>query len=626
MFGFYRIAICVPEVKPGNIGFNKTEIIRCMRKAAQNGAAVLVFPELCITGATCGDLFRQKLLLDKALNALYEIADASAGTDMLTAAGLPLLHNGRLHNCTAMIQNGRIRALTSAVSPDKSHIFSGKIPAGEGEYSNPGPETIPFTNLLDCGDFRIGIETGSDSTLPLPPGQIPAADYNATLILNPSANAALTGEYAYRKQQMEAQSARCTAVYAYASAGAGESSAECVYSGQALICENGTTLAEHNGLERRSVITYADADLEKIQYLRMTRPPVQEQNAPVTWQKIDRLPRIKDLQFRMVNPCPFIPPAENRDSVCSEIFRIQAHGLVRRMEATGAEKLVLGVSGGLDSTLALLVCHEALSILNLPAANTIAITMPGFGTSSRTKGNSEKMAAHLGATLRKIDIKKACLQHFADIGHDKDVHDVAYENTQARERTQILMDVANSEGALLAGTGDLSEIALGWCTYNGDHMSMYGVNCGVPKTAMRSIVDWYAERRTPAGSGLKRVLKDVLATPVSPELLPGAQITENILGAYELHDFYLYHLTRTGASPEKIYFLARKAFAGMYPDAEIRRTLELFLKRFFTQQFKRSCAPDGVKVGTVSLASKTDWRMPSDISGAAWFDDLKGLK
>ncbi len=571
MFGFYRIAVCAPQLKVADVTFNTAEIIRCAGEAAENGAALILFPELCLTGATCGDLFRQKKLTDAAMDGLEEIADALAESNITAVAGLPVRERNQVIPCSALIQHGTI--------------------------------TLCGDTVFDCGNgIRLAVQTGAD--------QLSLAD-SANVILVQTSEPAIIGQRTFRRDLFRVLSGQHHNVIVFASAGVNESTTDGVCSGHCLICENGEVLAENPGFSTESKILYADVDLEKTVSLCSCGCTEDEENGlPV----LESLTETDSIQYRTVDPLPFIP--ENRDAGCSEVFEIQVNGLMRRLTCSGSQKAVLGISGGLDSTLAMLVSAEAVRRLGWKSDRLLAITMPGFGTTERTKGNSEILSEQLGCELRKIDIRPACLQHFSDIGHNPEVLDVTYENVQARERTQILMDTANRERGLVIGTGDLSEIALGWSTYNADHMSMYNVNCDVSKTLIRAVVDWYAENHPE----VRDVLKDILATPVSPELLPGDQKTESILGAYELHDFYLYHFVRYGAAPEKIRYLAGLAFGEKYPAEEIDRTLKLFLRRFFTQQFKRSCSPDGPKVGSVALSPRSGWAMPSDVSMSIWME------
>lgn len=637
MYGFYRIAVAVPKVKVADVAYNAAEIIRCAKLADKEGAAVVLSPELCITGYTCGDLFHQPLLIESALNSALEIAKAFKDSNLLLAVGLPVRFRTKLYNCAALIRGGRIISLTpKTFIPnrrefyEKRHFSSGIDIMNNEFFELPGNELppIPFTNRISCGnEIEIGVEICEDLWSPMPPSQELAVQ-GANLILNLSASNALVSKSIYRRNLVTQQSARCMAVYAYSSAGVHESTTDTVYGGHAMIAENGALLSENQRFQRESEIIYADADIARVNALRISEGAFQDFDLSETETLVetDLLDGVKSLKYRRVSPLPFVPgTAEDRDEVCSEIFHIQCAALAKRLESAGIKKAVIGISGGLDSTLALLVTAETFQMLGLEFSDILALTMPGFGTTSRTKNNSVALSELLGVTLREVDIKKVCEQQFKDLGHDKNNFDVTYENVQARQRTQVLMNIANRENGLVIGTGDLSEIALGWSTYNGDHMSMYAVNCGVPKTLVRHLVSWYAEK---SGGKLGKVLKDIVDTPVSPELLPvgkdGAiqQETESIIGAYELHDFYLYHFIKYGAEPEKIRYLTKYTFGKKYPVAEIDRTLKIFFKRFFTQQFKRSCIPDGPKVGSIALSPRADWRMPSDVSFNLWLSNL----
>ncbi|SHK87525.1 NAD(+) synthase [Fibrobacter sp. UWH6] len=666
MFGFYRFASVCPNLKVADTAFNTTEIIRCGKLAQAEGAAVTVFPELCITGYTCSDLFHQELLLKNAYASLQKIAEAFADTDMIVAVGLPLRMFGRLYNCAAFVQRGNLIAVTPKIHLpnqrefyEKRHFNSGRDLLNSADrisWDFPGFGEVPVTNFirtgcLDGSEVCFGVELCEDLWTPMPPsGELALA--GANVILNLSASDALVGKGDYRRNLVMNQSARCMAAYVYSSAGVQESTTDMVFSGHLMIAENGSMLAESKTYGRDSEIIYADVDVQRLNMQRLSEGSFQDFDATpyfATAAEFGPLPEIAvgenvdALKYRYVCPTPFVPGnIETRDANCKEIFNIQCAGLAKRIEASRSKRVVVGLSGGLDSTLALLVIAETFKLLKRPASEILVLTMPGFGTTNRTKNNAVEMANLLGVELRTVSIKDACMQHFSDIGHDPAVLNVTYENVQARERTQILMDVANKEGGIVVGTGDLSEIALGWSTYNADHMSMYAVNCDIPKTLVRHVVAWYADRArnffaadVAAGSAdetaafksadaLSAVLRDILDTPVSPELLPAdangqiAQKTESILGAYEIHDFYLYHFAKYGAEPAKMLFLAKHAFAGLYPDEELERCLTLFVRRFFTQQFKRSCIPDGPKVGTISLSPRADWRMPSDASFADW--------
>ena len=648
MFGFYRFASVSPTLRVADTDFNTEEIIRCGNDAVLNGAAFVVFPELCITGYTCSDLFHQELLLQKSLDALSRIAEAFSKNDAVIAVGLPLRMFGKLYNCAAFVQRGKLIAVTPKIHLPNQREFYEKRHFSSGREllrsTTAGAVTCPIAGLGDVAvtnfftvrkpaqsdatgpgsEIRIGVELCEDLWTPVPPsGELALA--GANVIVNLSASDALVGKRDYRRDLVRNQSARCMAAYVYSSAGVHESTTDMVFSGHLMIAENGSLLAESKPFNRKSEIIYADVDVERLNMQRLSEGSFQDFDSRDIYARaatFESLPPIEKLQHRFVSPTPFVPGSiESRDKSCTEIFNIQCAGLAKRLEAAHSKRAVIGLSGGLDSTLALLVVAETFKLLNRPASEIITLTLPGFGTTKRTKSNAVKLAELLGTELSTVDIQKACLQHFADIGHDPKKLDVTYENVQARERTQILMDIANSEGGIVVGTGDLSEIALGWSTYNADHMSMYAVNCDIPKTLVRHIVDWYADN-SPAE--LKVVLKDILDTPVSPELLPAdangqiEQKTEGILGAYETHDLYLYHFAKYGATPKKMLFLAKYAFAGKYSAEELEKALTLFVRRFFTQQFKRSCIPDGPKVGTISLSPRADWRMPSDASFDSW--------
>lgn len=658
MFGFYRFACVSPVLKVADTAYNTEEIIRSAKIAASNGAAFVVFPELCITGYTCSDLFHQELLLQNSTRALVRIADALKESDAVIAVGLPLRIFGRLYNCAAFVQRGKVIAVTPKIHLpnqrefyEKRHFSSGRdlLRGDAGNGYAPlrcfidGAGEVPITNFItvkgcaSCNsgsEVRVGVELCEDLWTPAPPsGELALA--GANVIVNLSASDALVGKRDYRRNLVMNQSARCMAAYVYASAGVHESTTDMVFSGHLMIAENGSMLAESKPFSRETEIVYADVDVERLNMQRLSEGSFQDFDSRAIIARaatLDGLRACDALQYRYVPPTPFVPGSiETRDINCTEIFNIQCAGLAKRLDATRSKRAVIGLSGGLDSTLALLVVAETFKLLNRSAKEILALTMPGFGTTKRTKNNAVELAKLLGVDLRTVDIQKACLQHFSDIGHDPQKLDVTYENVQARERTQILMDIANSEGGIVIGTGDLSEIALGWSTYNADHMSMYAVNCDIPKTLVRHIVSWYADRSAHSeagekGSTLAAVLKDILDTPVSPELLPAdssgqiAQKTESILGAYEIHDFFLYHFAKYGATPEKLRFLAKYAFKGQHSDEEIDKALAVFIRRFFTQQFKRSCIPDGPKVGTISLSPRADWRMPSDASASDWMN------
>ncbi|HEY8421505.1 MAG TPA: NAD(+) synthase [Thermoclostridium sp.] len=637
-YGFVRVGAAVPEMKVADCRFNTMKIIEIMEEAKDKDVYLTVFPELCITGYTCGDLFQQSLLLDMALKSLKEIADKSSEWNNIFIVGLPLLIEQQLYNCAAVIQKGKIRGIVPKRYIPNYNEFYEKRWFREGRNL-----TTDFVKLfgqeIPCGDDLIfqdeltpelsfAVEICEDLWMPVPPSSIQAKN-GAVILCNLSASNEVIGKNEYRKVLVKSQSGRCIAAYVYTSAGIGESTTDLVFGGQALIAENGTILAQSQRFKKGSQLIVQDIDVKRLYHERVNSTSFTQSDFAVASRKIILEPVSFELRklLRKIDRHPFIPSDSTEyNERCSEIFSIQTTGLAKRMTHTGLKKLVLGISGGLDSTLALLVAGQTVDMLDLPRKNIIAITMPGFGTTGRTYENALNLMKSMGVDCREIDIKASCLQHFRDIGHDPDVYDVTYENVQARERTQILMDIANKEGGLVIGTGDLSEMALGWSTYNGDHMSMYSVNCSIPKTLVKHIVIWFAENA--ATEETARILKSIADTPISPELTPPdkdgeiQQKTEDIIGPYELHDFFLYYMIRYRAEPEKILYLAQIAFENQYDGKTIKKWLKVFYKRFFSQQFKRSCVPDGPKVGTVSLSPRGDWRMPSDASAALWLDQI----
>ena len=639
--GFYRFAAACPKMKVADTKYNTDQILKCIKKAHKEQTTVIVFPELSITGYTCNDLFHQEQLLNKAEEAIERIKAFTMNEcqKIIVAVGAPVRIGGRLYNCAVFIECGAIIAVTPKIYlPNQREFYEKRYFSSGRELLRGIPKEcklcgwakVPVTNLIktDEGLF-IGCEICEDLWVPNPPSGFLALT-GAQVIVNLSASDALVGKADYRRNLVLNQSARCMAGYVYASAGVHESTTDMVCSGHLIIAENGSKLAEENSFSRDNEIIYADIDVKRLTMQRISEGDFQDFISTPYDIRAARAPFIMTadkLKYRYVAKTPFVPSTlDRRNEVCCEIFNIQCAALAKRLEASNTKRAVIGLSGGLDSTLALLVIYQTYQLLNRPVKDILAITMPGFGTTKRTKGNAEKMAECLGVELRTIDITDACFQHFKDIGHDPNIADVTYENVQARERTQILMDVANKEHGIVIGTGDLSEIALGWCTYNADHMSMYSVNCDIPKTLVRYLVRFYADLLCEKGE-LSKVLKDILATPVSPELLPTdkdgnvTQKTESILGDYILHDFYLYHFVKYGATPDKILYLAKYAFKDDFSEDELKTTLKLFLRRFFTQQFKRSCVPDGPKVGTLSLSPRADWRMPSDASFNDWLEE-----
>ena len=638
--GFIKTAAVTPKVQVADPEGNAREIIRLAKEAAGNGAKIIVFPELCITGYTCGDLFLQELLLESAKEALLQIIRETRELDALIFAGLPWEKEGKLYNVAAVFQGGKLLGLVPKTCIpnygefyELRHFARGNQEAdavwtdsGDGER-----DYIPFgTRLLftceEMPGLAVAAEICEDVWVPDPPS-IHHALAGATVIVNCSASDETTGKDAYREALISGQSARLVCGYIYANAGEGESSQDLVFGGHNLIAENGKILSRSARFKNETI--YADLDIARIVGERRRMTTFFSRTDAVYTEIGFHLNKEETKLSRFIDPAPFVPDdSQDRQKRCEEIFAIQYMGLKKRLEHTCSRTAVVGISGGLDSTLALLVAVRAFDSLGLPRKGILGVTMPCFGTTDRTYRNACELVRKLGGTLREVDIREAVTTHFRDIGHDPEVHDVTYENSQARERTQVLMDLANQSGGLVIGTGDMSELALGWATYNGDHMSMYGVNAGVPKTLVRHLVRYYAD--TCGDPELAATLLDVLDTPVSPELLPPkdgviAQKTEDLVGPYELHDFFLYYVLRFGFTPSKIYRLARLAFAGVYGDDTILKWLKIFYRRFFTQQFKRSCLPDGPKVGSVAVSPRGDLRMPSDASAAIWLKELETL-
>lgn len=634
-YGFSKVAAAMPRVAIADCATNAARIIALMQQADRRGVEVICFPELSVTGATCGDLFLQSHLLESAQRALVQIAEATEQMSLTAIVGLPVAVGGRLYNCAAVVSGGEIRGLvpkrniTSTIQMNDGRWFAS---GADVEYRvvDIAGRSVDFDAdmLFVCGDMRFGVEMEADLRGVIP-SSVHAATAGAQLIFCLASSAEQVAEYEHLCALIEQHSRRITAAYVYCSAGFGESSTDMAFTPNALIAENGTIL---NRTERFSIeeqLLVSDVDISYLDTVRLRqasfkREPLMDEYFVVECHAAEA--KSKEVAFdREIDSMPFVPSAEDAlDKRCREVLEIQAVALAQRLSATGCRKVVLGVSGGLDSTLALLAIVRTFDKLSLDREGIIGVTMPGFGTTGRTYNNAVDLMRSLGITMREISIKAACEQHFADIGLSADDRSVSYENSQARERTQILMDVANMCGAMVIGTGDLSEQALGWATYNGDHMSMYGVNAAVPKTLVRHLVRWYAERE--ATAEVSRILLDVVDTPVSPELLPAndkgeiAQKTEDLVGPYELHDFFLYNFVRRGFSPEKIEFLARHAFEGRYDNATIRKWLTTFLRRFFSQQFKRSAMPDGPKIGSVTLSPRGGWIMPSDATVREWIE------
>ncbi len=628
--GFIKVAVATPKIKVADPAYNTEEILKIIDETEKNGASILVFSELTISGYTCGDLFLQQPLLTECKNQLLRIVKATENKSMLVVVGCPIVIKQKLYNCAVVISDGSILGIVPKTHlPNYSEFYELRhFTSGEGLEEDLwfgeefGYVNVAVNQLFKCKEIPelvVACEICEDLWVPLPPSTYHAMA-GATVICNPSASVETTTKESYRRSLVSNQSARLLAAYIYADAGEGESTQDVVYSGHHLICENGSVLAEAKRFTNE--IIYADIDVQKLaaERRKMTSFPggqtddyfEQEFSLEVKENKITRtFPK-----------APFVPDNQDeRDKRCDEILSLQSMGLKKRLEHTNCKHAVVGISGGLDSTLAVLVTARAFDLLDIPRENLICVTMPCFGTTDRTYQNAVSLIKELGATLKEVRIEKAVRQHFADIGHDENNHDVTYENSQARERTQILMDMANQYNGMVIGTGDMSELALGWATYNGDHMSMYAVNCSVPKTLVRYLVLYYAE--TTDNKKLSEVLMDVLDTPVSPELLPPvdgviSQKTEDLVGPYELHDFFLYYMLRFGFPKSKLYRMAKLTFDGVYDDETIKKWLDKFYWRFFSQQFKRSCLPDGPKVGSVAVSPRGDLRMPSDASPTAW--------
>lgn len=634
--GFVKVAAATPDIRVADISYNTEQICKLIDETVANGAKIIVFPELCVTGYTCGDLFFQDILLERAKEALNQIATYTEEKDALVFVGVPLAINGKLYNVAAALNRGKIIGLvTKTFLPNYSEFYEmrtfqagpeeARVILYEGEQVAFGPQILFKAKNME--ELIVSAEICEDVWSPIPPS-IMAATEGATILVNCSASSETYGKDGYRTSLISGQSARMIAGYVYANAGAGESTTDLVFGGHNIIAENGTVLKE----SRRYMndVIYSEIDVHRL---------LNERRKNTTFQQMSGKHFLVTVPFeigkeeteltRSISQTPFIPEDEKeRDECCEEILMIQALGLKKRLLHTNCKNVVIGVSGGLDSTLALLVAVKTFDMIGINRKNITAVTMPCFGTTDRTYRNACTLIEKLGVTLREISIQEAVKKHFKDIGQKEDLFDTTYENAQARERTQVLMDIANMENGMVIGTGDMSELALGWATYNGDHMSMYGVNSSIPKTFVQFIVKYCAlecEDKT-----LQKALLDILDTPISPELLPSKegeieQKTEDVVGPYELHDFYLYYMLRYGYEPSKIYRLAKKAFAGVYEDETILKWLKSFCRRFFTQQFKRSCLPDGPKVGTVGLSPRGDLRMPSDACAAIWLEELEQL-
>lgn len=624
-YGMFRVAVASLKLKVADPDYNKEEIKRAIDEALKEDARLLVTPELSITGYTCADLFFTDSLQSKADAALAELVRYTADKNIAVVLGMPVPFYNSLYNCAVVMHDGKICGIVPKKHIANYNEFYEKRWFASGlqfEGCQPinvcGYDTVIGSQIFDLGDGAVlGIELCEDLWVPNPPSSTLVC-HGANIIANLSASDEYVSKAEYRRDLISNQSARCICGYVYAGASVYESTTDLVFSGATLVAENGAVLAEGERFKRDSVITIADIDVQKLNAQRRSNMSFENLSSAIGFSKITINNKNNDLKYRFVDPHPFVPANdEKRRERCKEIFAIQASGLAKRIEHVGSKGVVVGISGGLDSTLALLVCTQAMKMLGRDNSDILGITMPGFGTTDRTHDNAVALMKALGVESKEISIKDACIQHMKDIGHDDSIKDITYENTQARERTQVLFDMANKHGKLLVGTGDLSELAMGWCTYNGDHMSMYGVNASVPKTLVRYLVEYVANV---SDDKTASILYDVLDTPVSPELLPPdengkiAQKTEDNIGPYELHDFFLYNFIRFGFTKKKIAALAVKAFDSKYDESTIEKWAEVFFKRFFISQFKRSCIPDSPKVGSVSLSPRGDWRMPSDAS------------
>ena len=639
-YGFVKVAAAVPRVKVADCKFNSERLEGLITIAEGKGVQILTFPEMCITGYTCGDLFAQQLLLEQAEMALIQILNSTRQLDIISILGMPVVVNSTVINAAVVIQKGKILGVVpKTYLPNYKEFyeqrwFTSALQVSENSVRLCG-QIVPMGNnlLFETAETTFGIEICEDLWATVPPSSSLALQ-GAEIIFNLSADDEGIGKHNYLCSLISQQSARCISGYVFSSSGFGESTTDVVFAGNGLIYENGYLLArsERFCLEEQLIIN--EIDVECIRAERRVNTTFAANKANCPGKEAIRIStefvNSKDLNLtRTFNPHPFVPQGSELNSRCEEIFSIQIAGLAQRLLHTGAKTAVIGISGGLDSTLALLVCVKTFDKLGLSRKDILGITMPGFGTTDRTYHNAIDLMNSLGVSIREISIREACIQHFKDIGHDLNIHDVTYENSQARERTQILMDIANQTWGMVIGTGDLSELALGWATYNGDHMSMYGVNAGIPKTLVKHLVQWVAENGMDETS--KATLLDIVDTPISPELIPAdengeiKQKTEDLVGPYELHDFFLYYFLRFGFRPSKIYFLAQTAFSGVYDDETIKKWLQTFSRRFFNQQFKRSCLPDGPKVGSISISPRGDWRMPSDASSAAWLKEIAEL-
>ena len=641
-YGYVKVAAAVPCVKVADCEFNAGQIEKQIIIAEGKGVQIIAFPELSVTGYTCGDLFAQQLLIEEAEMGLIQIVNNTRQLDIISIVGMPVALNGSLLNAAVVIQKGKVLGVVpKTYLPNYKEFYEKRWFTSACDVTETSVrlcgQVVPLgKNLLfETSDTTFGIEICEDLWAPVPPSSTLVLQ-GAEIVFNLSADTESIGKHAYLRSLISQQSARCIAGYVFSSCGFGESTTDVVFAGNGLIYENGVLLAASERFSFEEQVVISEIDVE---YLRTERrvnttfascrsyTPVDASAIRISTEYVNN----KDLNLtRTFDAHPFVPQGPTLDERCEEIFSIQTSGLAQRLRHTRAKSAVVGISGGLDSTLALLVCVSTFDKLGWPRKGIVGVTMPGFGTTDRTHTNAVELMNSLGVTVREVSIKDACLQHFKDIGHDASVHDVVYENSQARERTQILMDIANQTSGLVIGTGDLSELALGWATYNGDHMSMYGVNGSVPKTLVKHLVKWVAENGMDEAS--RATLLDIVDTPISPELIPAdeagniKQITEDLVGPYELHDFFLYYFMRCGFRPSKIYFLATRTFKGTYDEETIKKWLSTFFRRFFNQQFKRSCLPDGPKVGSIAISPRGDWRMPSDASVNAWLKEVEALE
>ncbi|WP_373721378.1 NAD(+) synthase [Bacteroides heparinolyticus] len=633
-YGYVKVAAAVPRVKVADCRFNAEQIEKEIIIADGKGVQIIAFPELCITGYTCGDLFAQQLLLEEAEIGLIRILNDTRQMDIISILGMPVACNGLLLNVAVVIQKGKVLGvIPKTYLPNYKEFyekrwFTSACEVRESSIRLCGQVVPMGRNLLfETADVTFGVEICEDLWAPIPPSSVLALQ-GAELLFNLSADTEAIGKHAYLRSLIGQQSARCISGYVFSSCGFGESTTDVVFAGNGLIYENGNLLAASKRFSFEEQMVAGEIDVDYLRAERRVNTTFAACRANCASEPAVRISTEyvngKDLNLtRTYNPHPFVPQGAALDERCEEIFSIQMSGLAQRLVHTKAQSAVVGISGGLDSTLALLVCVKTFDKLGWSRRGIIGVTMPGFGTTDRTYTNAVNLMKALGVTIREVSIKEACIQHFKDINHDIDVHDVVYENAQARERTQILMDIANQTRGLVIGTGDLSELALGWATYNGDHMSMYGVNTGIPKTLVKHLVKWVAENGMDDAS--RGTLLDIVDTPISPELIPAdengniSQVTEDLVGPYELHDFFLYYFIRCGFPPSKIFFLAARTFKGVYDEETIRKWLQTFYRRFFSQQFKRSCLPDGPKVGSISLSPRGDWRMPSDAGSEMWW-------